>query len=172
MLGTDTIYGLVGSALLPETVERIYRLQGRDPKKPMIILISSLQDLDIFKIEIDDNLQQALSKLWPGKVSVILPCPNFKFKYLHRDTKTLAFRLPQKEELINLLRETGPLVAPSANLEGKEPAKAIEEARVYFRDQVDFYLDEGRVEGLPSTLVAIEKGKCMVKRNGAIRTSI
>ena len=36
---TDTIYGIVGSALNPKTVARIYKLRRRNPKKPMIILI-------------------------------------------------------------------------------------------------------------------------------------
>lgn len=167
IVGTDTTYGLVGSALRPGTVKRIYKLRERDSRKPMIVLISSLQDLDIFKIEVDGPLQQTLSRLWPEKVSVILSCQDNRFKYLHRGTETLAFRLPQKEELINLLRETGPLVAPSANPEGQPPAETIEEAKKYFGDKVDFYLDAGRLDGLPSTLVALEDGKMVTKRAGA-----
>lgn len=167
VLGTDTIYGLVGRALQPETVERIYELRGRDPGKPMIVLIGSLDDLSLFQIKLKNNERKILSKLWPGKVSVILPCPNHEFEYLHRGTETLAFRLPQKEELINVLRETGPLAVPSANPEGLAPAKTIEEAKSYFGDKVDFYLDEGWLEGLPSTLVTLENGKMVIKRKGA-----
>lgn len=134
----------------------------------MIVLISSLDDLQLFKIKLNKKEREVIAKLWPGKVSIILNCPYPEFKYLHRGTNTVAFRFPKKVGLIGLIDKTGPLVAPSANPEGREPAKTIEEARIYFRDQVDFYLDEGRVLSLSSTLVAIENGKLVVKRNGAV----
>lgn len=168
MLATDTIYGLVGSALKPETVERIYRLRFRNFKKPMIVLLSSLDDLKLFKIKLNNKEQEVISKLWPGKVSIILNCPYPEFRYLHRGTGTVAFRLSEKNQLIDLLKKVGPLVAPSANPEGKAPAKTIEEAKNYFGKKVDFYLDDGRVLGLPSTLVAIENERLVIKRNGEV----
>ena len=134
----------------------------------MIVLISSLDDLKLFKIKLNDKERTVITELWPGRVSVILNCPYPEFRYLHRGTDTVAFRLPEKNQLIDLLKEVGPLVAPSANPEGKEPAKTIEEAKGYFGDKVDFYLDEGQVLGLPSTLVAVENGKPVVKRSGEI----
>lgn len=159
MLATDTIYGLVGSAMRPATVERIYKLKERHPKKPFIVLISSLGDLNLFQVKLKESEKEILSKLWPAKVSVILPVLAPDFEYLHRGTKTVAFRLPQKEQLINLLGETGPLVAPSANPESLPPARTIHEAENYFGEKVDFYLDEGRIEGQPSALATIEDGK-------------
>ena len=134
----------------------------------MIVLISSLDDLKLFKIKPNNKERTVITELWPGRVSVILNCPYPEFRYLHRGTDTVAFRLPEKNQLIDLLKEVGPLVAPSANPEGKEPAKTIEEAKGYFGDKVDFYLDEGQVLGLPSTLVAIENGKPVVKRSGEV----
>ena len=165
VLGTDTLYGLVGLALSPKAVERIYKIKERDTAKPLIILISSWEDLKLFKVKADKKL---LAKYWPGKVSIILPCENEEFAYLHRGKKSLAFRFPKKETLIALLKETGPLVAPSANPEGAEPAETIEQAKEYFNDSIDFYLDEGKLTSLPSTLIAFHKGKAIIKRKGAI----
>ena len=110
-----------------------------------------------------------MSKVWPGKVSAILPCPSREFSYLHRGTKTLAFRLPKKGDLRELLKKTGPLAAPSANPEGLEPAKTVKEAKGYFGDAVDFYIDEGRLASLPSTLIAIENDRVVIKRQGAAK---
>src|SRR3989344_7841537 len=120
VLPTDTLYGMVGSALKKETVERIYRLRKRSPKKPFIILIGSLTDLKKFNIRISTGdgvmtrhytgmrphaigqgahpsriSSRLLRMLWPGKVSIVLPCRMKKFAYLHRGTKTLAFRMPK-----------------------------------------------------------------------------
>ena len=65
--------------------------------------------------------------------------------------------------MIDLLKETGPLVAPSANPEGEIPAKNIEEARKYFGNKVDFYIDEGKIISEPSTLVRIDEDEIKVK---------
>ena len=89
----------------------------------------------------------------PGKTSIILPCPDEKFHYLHRGSNFLAFRLPADAPLRQFIYRTGPLVAPSANLEGLPPATTIEEAQNYFGDKVDFYIDGGKMEGSPSKLI-------------------
>ncbi|MFA4872033.1 MAG: L-threonylcarbamoyladenylate synthase [Patescibacteria group bacterium] len=169
ILPTDTIYGLVGRALLPRTVEKIYKVRRRQPDKPFIILINSIADLKLFNIKINKKTRTILKKYWPGPVSIILPCPEKGFEYLHRGTKTLAFRLSDKNDLIKILKQTGPLVAPSANPEGLEPAKTIKQAKKYFNNQVDFYFDAGAMESEPSTLIRIENGKIEILRQGAIK---
>lgn len=168
VMPTDTIYGLVGSALLPATVKYIYTLRRRNPKKPMIILIGSIKDLDLFKIKLTAKQKTILNKLWPGKVSVILLCPNKKFSYLHRGKKSLAFRLPKSKWLRQILLETGPLVAPSANWEGNKPAATIKEAKKYFGDKAHFYFDKGKLNSLPSTIISFKKNGILVLREGAV----
>jgi L-threonylcarbamoyladenylate synthase len=159
ILPTDTLYGLVGSALRPETVERIYSVKSRDPQKLMITLISDISDLEKFyNISLEAKSYTLLASLWPGKVSVILPHGN----------KTPSFRVPDNEELRNILKETGPLVAPSANPEGSPPATTIEEAKNYFGSSVDFYVDKGKLEGEPSTLIELWNGMVTVVRQGAV----
>jgi len=136
VIPTDTIYGICGSALKKEVVEKIYRLRKRNFKKPMIILISSINDLQYFRIRLNPFQKRILKQLWPGSVSVILKCPLEKFSYLHRGIKTLALRMPHDQELLKILRISGPLVAPSANFEGEKPAATIKEAKRYFQAKV------------------------------------
>ncbi len=177
ILPTDTIYGIVGSALMPETVARIYRLRKRNPEKPMIVLISSASDIEQFGVATGGAVEDIISRIWPGKVSVILPIsPSSgselkKFNYLHRKTGALAFRVPKPAWLRRLLEETGPLVAPSANFEGEPPALTIHAAKRYFGKNADFYADAGRIVSKPSTLITIEKGKMMILREGAMKIS-
>ena len=166
---TDTIYGLVGQALNQKTVERIYQVRRRRPDKPLIILIGSFDDLKLFDIKLSAGDRKILRKLWPGQVSVILPCLSPKFSYLHRGTKSLAFRLPDKKWLRDVLRQTGSLVAPSANPEGGEPAKNLSEARKYFGNSVNFYYGRGNLVALPSTLVKLDRGKMEVLRQGKVK---
>jgi L-threonylcarbamoyladenylate synthase len=89
-------------------------------------------------------------------VSIVLPSIDEEFEFLSRGTDSIAFRLPSDERVRELLKRTGPLVAPSANLEGQPPATDIVSAKNYFGDAVDFYLDAGELEGKASTLIRID----------------
>lgn len=172
MMPTDTIYGIVGSALNPLTVEEIYVLRRRDITKPMIILISSLDDLLDFDINLTSAQKDFLTKIWPNPVSVILPCPYGRFFYLHRGKRSLAFRMPDNKNLLKILQQVGPLVAPSANIEKEKSAETIDEAKKYFGEKVAFYLDSGKIKTKPSTIIQLfEDGTQIVLREGSFRTS-
>jgi len=172
VIPTDTLYGLVGQALNVKTVERIYQVRKRKPTKPFIVLISKITDLEKFAIKLDKKTEEILNNIWPGQVSVILPCQNKALKYLHRGLNSIAFRLPAKKDLINLIKETGPLVAPSANSEDQAPALTIDEAKKYFGHKIDFYQDVGRLESAPSTLIKLVGNKIEILRPGAVKISI
>lgn len=152
---TDTLYGLVGSANSARAVEKIYAVKKRDLKKPLIVLISKLSDLETFGIKLTKLQMECVRRIWPGKVSIIFPCRGKKFSYLHRGSESLAIRFPKQKTLCELLRKTGSLVAPSANPEGLPPAETIREAREYFGDAVDFYFAGGRKKGKPSKLIRL-----------------
>jgi L-threonylcarbamoyladenylate synthase len=164
VIPTDTIYGIVGRALNEKTVERIYEIKKRKPTKPFIILISNLKELEKFGITLNAFQLEYLNKNWPGPVSVILPCKRNDLAYLHRGTNSLAFRLPDRKELRNLISITGPLVAPSANPEGEKPADNIEKAKEYFKKEINYYFDGGTVKSNPSKLVLIEKNEIKILR--------
>lgn len=168
VLPTDTIYGLVGSALNQKAVFRIDNLRKRDKRKPFITLISSTKDLKVFGVKLDRKTAGILRKIWPGKVSILLPVPKRMFPYIHRGKNCIAFRLPDNEALVNFLKISGPIVAPSANREGEPPAKNIREARKYFGDGVDFYLDKGTLKSKPSTLITLKNGRIETIREGAV----
>jgi len=170
VLPTDTLYGVVGSAFDKKTVELIYELRKRDSDKPMIILISSVGDLKKFGVVLSGAQKKTLSKIWPAKVSVVFSCKDKKFKYLHRGKNSLAFRLPAEAGLVGLLKKTGPLVAPSANKSGKNPAATYLEAKKYFGEEVDFYVDGGKLKSKPSTIIEMkEDGSLKVLREGAVK---
>lgn len=155
---TDTVYGIVGQINNTGAIEKIYKLKGRGKNKPFIVLISGIKDLELLGIKLDQDSKMIVKKYWPGKISII-------FK---RAKDTLAVRLPDHGELRSLIEKTGPLVAPSANPEGLAPAKDINGAIGYFRNSVPFYVDGGKINSLPSTLIKLKDGKIVVLRKGAV----
>lgn len=167
VMPTDTIYGMVGKADNESVVNRIYAIRKRDPKKPCIVLIGDISELKKFSIILNEEQENKIKKLWPisamtdighqRATSIILDCPDEKFSYLHRGTNTLAFRLPSPEAFRNMLLKTGPLIAPSANLETFPPSETIEDAKKHFGDSVDLYVDGGLLIGKASRLIKLHK---------------
>jgi L-threonylcarbamoyladenylate synthase len=153
ILRTDTLYGIVARADNERAVERIYDIKKRAPQKSPILLIASLDQLfDVYEPQILDRVNE----LWPGKTSIILPS-NTAPRWLTRGNESLAYRIPDNEALREMLQKTGPLIAPSANPEGEQPAMDIHEAKGYFGDEVDFYVDHGRVfDDSPSALYRLK----------------
>ncbi|MES2315207.1 MAG: L-threonylcarbamoyladenylate synthase [Patescibacteria group bacterium] len=138
VMPTDTVYGLVGGAHDSKAIERIYQIKNRQKDKKLINLISDWSETQKWGID------------------------SSKFNIPVYDSPTtfildgISFRVPQSSELITLLKQTGPLVAPSANPEGLPPAKNIMEAKKYFSDKVDLYIDGGEVVGKASEVIRLE----------------
>lgn len=171
ILPTDTLYGLVASVDSKKAIEKIYNIKERDKNKALIVLISSLKDLEKFGIKLKKEEINFLNKIWPGEVSVLLFCKSTKFKHIHRGTNEIAFRMigDKNKDLFNLLKKVGPIVAPSANKESFAPAETTKEANLYFGNDVDLYINEGKKTGNPSTLVRVKNGEIEVLRQGKVK---
>ncbi len=169
VIPTDTLYGIVANALHEHSVERVYKARKRTPTKPMIILLPGMSYLKKFGVFLSPQLTRIVKRFWPGKISIIFPVPRGSFSYLHRGRNSLAFRVPDNPRILKVLQRTGPLVAPSANVEGSKPAATVKEAFDYFDDAIDFYVDSGRLYGKPSTLISFPSDhEVVVLREGSI----
>lgn len=168
VLPTDTIYGLHALATDHVSVQRIYNLKGRDDHKPLIVLISHVNNLKQFGVDLDSELESLLTKIWPNPVSVILPVAG-NWDFLHRGSNTLAFRMPNNDFLLTLMKETGPLVSTSVNPQAQLAASTIEEAKNYFGDKVEFYEDAGKLVSEPSTVIKITNGQPEILRQGSFQ---
>lgn len=165
VMPTDTLYGIVGKALNASVVNRIYGARKRDLEKPCIILIGDVNELEKFSISLSEQQKNVIKEYWLTlsevegltPTSIIFDCEDETFSYLHRGTKTLAFRLPAQKSLQDFLKETGPLIAPSANLEGLPPAENIFKAKEYFGDLVDLYVDGGEIKGKASKVIRLHQ---------------
>ena len=152
VLRTDTLYGVVARADMQAAVERVYKVKGRTPTKSPIVLIAGPEAM--FDSYTEAELRD-VAELWPGKNSVILPS-TVAPEWIARGNASVAYRVPDDEALRDLLAQTGPLIAPSANPEGLPPAMTIEAAKQYFGDAIDAYVDGGEVkDDTPSQLFRV-----------------
>lgn len=155
VMPTDTIYGLVGQALNRDTVERIYKIRRRSPNKPCIILLGDKSDLRKFDIKLSPKQAKKFVEYSGTYTSVVVDCISDKYEYLHRGLKTLAFRIPVQKGLQDLLKQTGPLIAPSANFQGEIPSKSAAEAKEYFGSEVDLYVGDKYLDRKPSKIIRL-----------------
>lgn len=163
VIPTDTVYGVVCRAADEQAVERLYNLKSRE-KKPGTVIAASIDQL--VELGIKRRYLTAVNQFWPGAVSIEIP---HDLTYLNQGTGRQAFRIVADEVLADMLQQTGPLLTSSANQPGEPTSRNISEARDYFGDEVDFYLDGGRLEGKPSTLIRIIDDAVEVLREGAVK---
>lgn len=147
VIRTDTIYGIVARADDEKAVEKVYQLKQRNPKKSCIVLVPN-EDSVYGHIPAGSSFQAPL----PTSFLIYSPLAP---RWLRRANDRIAYRQPNIPWLHEVLSRTGPIIAPSANREGQPPARTIAEAKVYFGDNVDLYIDDGEVpiDTLPSQLI-------------------
>jgi L-threonylcarbamoyladenylate synthase len=166
VIPTDTVYGLVCSAADQDAVTRLYALKSRE-KKPGTVIAASIDQL--VELGIPRRYLTAVEHYWPNPVSVIIPTTP-ELKYLDHGLMSLPVRIPANKELCKLLEQTGPLQTTSANQPGKPPANTVKEAKTYFGDKVDFYVDGGDLSGRPpSTIIRVIDDAVEVLREGAVK---
>ena len=166
VLPTDTLYGICADATNPEAVEKVYSLKWRNPKKPLIVLISDLSWLSRFFNIAPSPLEERLLR-FNKPVSVLLKTEGFP--WISRGSGEIAFRLVKEGFIKEFLQELKrPIVAPSANWEGFPPARDIFQALLYFGNGVSVYYNGGILKGLPSALVRVEGNTLKVLRKGIL----
>lgn len=164
VIPTDTVYGVVCCAADEGAVSRLYGLKSRT-EKPGTVIASSIDQL--VSLGIKRRYLTAVSQYWPNPISIEIP---HDLGYLSQGTGRQAFRIVKDQKLKNFLEKTGPLLTSSANLPGKQPASNIDEAKLYFTDKVDFYLDGGDIKNSePSTLIRVVDDVVEVLREGAVK---
>ncbi len=165
IIPTDTTYGVVACAANEAAVARLYALKGRSDK-PGTLIAANIDQL--VKLGVKKRYLTVVEQYWPGPVSIIIPL-GFSLPYLHLGKQSLAMRLPDNDELVALLKKTGPLLTSSANHPGNAPASTIGQAERYFGDKVDFYVDGGDKSGAEaSTIIRVVDDAVEVIRYGAV----
>jgi L-threonylcarbamoyladenylate synthase len=122
VLPTDTVYGLSCLANNSRAIKRIKQLKKNDPKKPLLVLVSSLAMLKRY-VFLSARQAAFLKKYWtPGSrpTTVILKHRGKLPKELCGESDGLALRLPKSKFLTKILETVKrPIVSTSLNLSGQ-----------------------------------------------------
>ena len=117
---TETVYGLGVDIFDEEAVKKIYRLKGRDFKKPLLIAVSSFKMLKkVVRVTAADL--KILKKLLPGPVAVVLPKKKIIPDFVTGKSKMVGVRFPDHQIALKIIEKFGgPITSTSANFSGEK----------------------------------------------------
>jgi L-threonylcarbamoyladenylate synthase len=171
---TDTVYGLGTHPDSVEGVHRLYWIKGRSPDRPAAILFFDLERAVAALPELGAKTREALTRLLPGPVAVLLPNPATQFPLAcGAEPGRLGLRVPKLDEkLAKLANVTLPILQSSANPTGEPDPRSLDEVDARIRRGADIELDAGVLPGTPSTVIDLtsyeEQGSFEVLREGAL----
>lgn len=158
---TETVYGLGANALDPDAVHRLRQVKQRPPEKPLTLHLSSAEDVPRHVERVPRSARVLMERYWPGPLTIIFP---------GNAGQGVGVRVPASEVARELIRQVGaPVVAPSANPHGMEPAVDAQKAREYFEGVIDAVLDGGpAVIKQASAVVQVDESGYRLLREGII----
>ena len=117
---TETVYGLGGDALNPESARKIYAAKGRPSDNPLIVHIARMEDLKAIVRQVSGEALVLARAFWPGPLTMIFPKADCVPRETTGGLETVAVRMPSHPVARGLiLRSGGYVAAPSANLSGR-----------------------------------------------------
>lgn len=154
---TETVYGLAGRATETTAVAKIYELKKRPHFNPLIVHVSSIDDIHSFAI-IDSNKKKHINYFWSQNKSltVVLPLKEGHSisPLVTAGLNTIAIRIPHHPVAIEVINRTGPLAAPSANIANRLSPTCANHVLESFKDNPPYVVDGGACTvGLESTII-------------------
>ena len=167
---TETVYGLGGNGLDKEAAKKIYAAKGRPSDNPLILHVSSIEEVYPLVKALPEKAKKLMEAFWPGPLTLVLPKSDIVPKESTGGLETVALRSPENALTLDLIRACGfPIAGPSANLSGR-PSPT--EASHVFEDlggRIEGILEDGAVGiGVESTIVDLSENCPTLLRPGAI----
>ena len=165
---TDTLYALGADVFNKKAVEQVYKIKNRPFSVPLPVAVS-----DVDKIEdiafINDKARVLSEKFLPGPLTLILKKKKCVSDVVTGGSENVAVRIPGNDVALKLLSEFGPVTVTSANVHGEKTPGVINDVKMQFKQKdIAFYLDIGRLEGKPSTIVDVASDTVKIIREGVI----
>ncbi len=166
----DTVYGLACDPANSFAVERLYLLKRRELDKPSAVMFFDLERALAALPELGVRTREALARLLPGPVGVLLANSALRFPLAcGGHPETLGLRVPAIEALADV---RVPVLQSSANRAGGADPRNLSEVPELLRFGADMVIDGGELPGTPSTMIDLrryeEEGSWSVVRDGAV----
>lgn len=165
---TETVYGLAADAFHPGAVQKIFDAKGRPSDNPLIVHISSEDQLSQLTPSLNHIIHSLAKAFWPGPLTLVMFKKEEVPDIVTAALPTVAVRMPDHPVALEFIRHTGPLTAPSANRSGRPSPTRVSHVSEDFGDTVAI-LDGGECEiGLESTVLDVTSLPLRILRPGSV----
>ena len=175
---TETLFGLGADGRSAAAVERLRQWKGREPERPLPILVEGSEALALLGIDLSPLSRRLAEAFWPGPLTLVLHCPEPFAPGVARADGAVGFRCSTHPVAAALARRVaregiGPLTATSLNRSGEKPAGTRAQAARYCdgRPGSPILMDvPGAVAGggTPSSVLDVTGPRPRMLREGAI----
>jgi L-threonylcarbamoyladenylate synthase len=169
-LPTETTYGLAVDIRVRGALDALLKLK-RDRNTPLALIAADLAQARGLARVWPARAEQLASDYWPGPLTLIVPARADLPAQVVGPSGGVGVRVSAHPWARALAAAVGaPVTATSANPSGESPAVSVDEARRYFGDEVEVYLDAGPASARSvSTLVDVaEDGTTRLLRPGLL----
>jgi len=166
---TDTIYGIGTNAFRWQSVRNICKIKRRNEKKPMPILVDSIEKIKKIVKRIPSDAEKLIKKYWPGPLTLVFET-NELGTMLMGGKKSVAARIPNNNVLLSIIKEMGcPLIGTSLGISGIKEYSNISNLDKKLQKEVDIIIDGGKTKiGKSSTVLDLSRYPYTIVRIGAI----
>jgi L-threonylcarbamoyladenylate synthase len=168
---TDTLYGLGVDPNSPAGLTALFRLKGRDPDKPLPVLLADASLVGRYAAAIPTAWRPLMERFWPGPLTLLFPALPGLLPGIRSASGKVALRVPGSALCRSVLRAAGgSLTGTSANRSGADgtgdPAIALRE----LTGGIELFVNAGTLPPSPaSTLLDMDtSGRVTTLRAGAI----
>ena len=166
---TETVYGLGADCFNEEAVKKIFIAKGRPQDNPLIVHISSVEQVKEIAKDIPDSFYRVAEKFMPGPISVVLKKGDNIPYTVTAGGETVAVRMPSSEIARQLIAVSKPLAAPSANKSKHISPTTASHVYDDLNGEVALILDGGScMVGIESTVLDLTTDTPIVLRPGAV----
>lgn len=167
---TETVYGLGGDALNPESSRKIYAAKGRPSDNPLIVHIADIEDLRPIVKTIPEKAKKLADAFWPGPLTMIFEKADIVPRETTGGLETVAVRFPSDPVAAAFIEHAGGYIAaPSANTSGRPSPTLAKYVVEDLSGKIEMILDGGQAcIGLESTIVDTTVEPPMILRPGYI----
>ena len=163
---TDTYYGLGCDLFAKKAIERIYRIKGRDRKRPLSFVCADLNDITKYA-KVSNFAYRVLRKLTPGPYTFVLEATRLVPELMTTKQKQVAIRVPDNAITRALVEGLGrPLVSTSASNAEGEVLIDPTDIRDSLGHGLDLIIDGGNQLNEPSTVLSLLGDEVAVLREG------
>ncbi len=88
------LYGIAANALIPEAVEKVFRIKQRPEHNPILVLIRARSDLASLVTVVPTQALCLMDRFWPGGLTLVFEAASHISPHLTAHTGKIGVRLP------------------------------------------------------------------------------